>query len=642
MPKVYLERELGLEKAGALYGTAAKVWRWEMRWFRSGVKDEEQVTVTPLGDLVGFELVRRDDAAGPRPSEAEARQLAGKFLESRGLPESALKRIESTPISRPNRTDWTFVDERVGLKMAEATVRYSTTVAMGRVSGFREFVHVPESWVRDYKTLRSKNETAGAVATLGLFLTVVAMIVVLVRKIVAKDVRWKLVAAVGVIGFALALLSSLNDLPLTLFGYDTASPLSSHLTNQILFGALGAIGIGALLAFVAAAAEPMYRERFPGQLALAGLFSRRGLGTKRFFRGVLLGYALVAFFFAYQAVFYVVAERFGAWAPAEIPYSDMLNTVAPWATVLLVGFLPAVSEEGISRMFSIAFLDRLGTGRLIAVVVPALLWGFGHSAYPNQPFYIRGVEVGMVGIAIGTLMLRFGAWPLLVWHFTVDALYTALLMLRSKNAYYVGSGAVSAGILLIPLAASLILYARRGGFAPETGLTNRDEGSAPDPIKAARSAEPVPPVRALTARARGGALMAAAVLLATFLFPAAPASDVARDETGKARAAEIARAFLRSNGVDPGAYRSVTYSGTGFADTEAVRELEPEEHGQIPGFSGAAARYVILQGGLPAFEKLARGSLPLGLWVTRFFQPEKKEEWKVLVDASRSRVVAFV
>src|SRR5262249_50919633 len=150
-----------------------------------------------------------------------------------------------------------------------------------------------------------------------------------------------------------------------------------------------------------------------------------------------------------------------------IPYSDMLNTAVPWATVLLIGFLPAVTEEGISRMFSISFLGRLGAGRFLAVVVPALIWGFGHAAYPNQPFYIRGVEVGLAGVLIGAAMLRFGIWPLLVWHFSVDAIYTALLLLRSGNAYYVVSGAISAGILLVPLAVSLLLYARRGGFTPE-------------------------------------------------------------------------------------------------------------------------------------------------------------------------------
>ncbi len=216
-PKVYLERELGLQRAGRLYGTTAKVWLWEMRWFRSGVKEEDRATFTPLGELAGFEFVSRDDAPGPRPTEAQARAIASSFLASRGLPASALAPIESTPTSRPNRTDWTFVDARAGLKMGEATVRYTTTVSGGRVAEFREFVHVPESWQRDYKRLRSKNETAGLIATLGFFLTILAMLAVLVRKIVVRDLRWRLVAAFGLTGFVLSLLSNLNGIPLSLF-----------------------------------------------------------------------------------------------------------------------------------------------------------------------------------------------------------------------------------------------------------------------------------------------------------------------------------------------------------------------------------------------------------------------------------------
>jgi membrane protease YdiL (CAAX protease family) len=234
-----------------------------------------------------------------------------------------------------------------------------------------------------------------------------------------------------------------NGLPLTLSRYDTASPLSAYLAEQLVRGILGAVATGAGIAIVVAAAEPIYRERFPRQFSLGGAFSARGIQTKAFLRSVLLGYALVAFFFAYQAVFYVVAGHFGAWSPAEVPYDDMLNTALPWATVLLIGFLPAVSEEGISRMFSISFLDRLGVGRVLAVVVPAFIWGFGHSTYPNQPFYIRGLEVGLAGVLMGFLMLRYGVVPLLVWHFTVDALYTALVLLRSGNSYYVISGAVA-------------------------------------------------------------------------------------------------------------------------------------------------------------------------------------------------------
>jgi hypothetical protein len=640
--KVYLERELGLERAGRYYGTDAKVWRWKMRWFRSEVKEEERAEITPRGDLAGFESVRREDAPGARLTREAASAIARRFLAGLGLPESALKTIEVTPVTRPKRTDWIFVDEKRDFRMADATVRYRTTLSGDEVTGFREFVHVPESWLRDYSRLRSKNLTAGTVASFGFFLTFVAMIGVLITKIVRHDVRWKLVAVFGVIAFVLALLSTLNAIPLTLYEYDTASPLSSHLTEKLVLGLLGAIATGAGIAVIVAAAEPIYRERFPAHLSLSGMFSRRGLKTKRFFLSVVLGYALTAFFFAYQAVFYVVAARFGAWAPAETPYSDLLNTALPWATVLLIGFLPAVSEEGISRMFSIAFLDRLGAGRLVAVVLPAIIWGFGHAAYPNQPFYIRGVEVGIAGILMGLLMLRYGVLPLLVWHFTVDAIYTAFLLLRSGNAYYVVSGAIAAGILLLPLAAALVSYRRRGGFASEEGRTNGDEGFVPAPPSAQIAPEEVPRVRALPRRLLAAAAVAAVLLASSFFLPADRPDSLAKDEVGRARAEAIARRFLAVNGAAPERFHMVSYTGTGFAEDEEVRREKPQENGRIPGFSEAAARYVLTKEGEKAFERLAERNLPLAYWVVRFFQPEKKEEWKVLVDARRSRVVAFV
>jgi hypothetical protein len=640
--KVYLERELGLERAGRIYGREARVWLWRMRWFRSGVREEERVTLSPRGDLVGFRTVLPEDAAGGRPAREEARATALSFLAGLGLAERDLKPIEATPVVKPNRTDWTFVDERVGVRFAEATLRYSTTVSGGKVVAYQESIHVPEAWTRDYERLRSKNEAAGQVDTLALIVTFIAMLGVLVTKIVRRDVRWRLVAAFGVAGFVLALLSMLNELPLTLFSYDTASPLSAYLTDQVLLGVLGAVGTGAGIAFVVAAAEPIYRERFPRQFSLGGALSLRGLQTKGFFRAVVLGYALVALFFAYQAVFYVVAARFGAWAPADVPYSDMLNTAFPWATVLFIGFLPAVTEEGISRMFSISFLDRLGAGRFLAVVVPAFIWGFGHSTYPNQPFYIRGIEVGLAGVLIGFLMLRFGVVPLLVWHFTVDAIYTALILLRSGNTYYVVSGAVAAGILLLPLAVSLALYVRRGGFLPAGGLTNADSGFVPPPPAGARTVEEAPEVRPLRARTLARAGAAAIVLVASFLFPAGRAGTAVEDHTGRPEAERIARQFLRVNGVDPDPWRSVAYQGTGFADDEEVRAARPQEAGGLPGFSDAAARYVIEQGGPSAFERLADKQLPLAYWVVRFYQPDRKAEWKVLVDARRKRVAAFL
>src|SRR5262249_49434407 len=158
------------------------------------------------------------------------------------LDASALDPIEATPQSRPKRTDWTFVDEKRGFRMGEATVRYATTVSGAEVTAFREYVHVPEAWSRDYDKLRAKNTAASAAATVALRVAIIAMIGVLVTKITRKDVRWRLVAAFGATGFVLALLSALNDFPIALYSYDTTSSLESHVAKQLLFAFFGALG----------------------------------------------------------------------------------------------------------------------------------------------------------------------------------------------------------------------------------------------------------------------------------------------------------------------------------------------------------------------------------------------------------------
>jgi len=66
-----------------------------------------------------------------------------------------------------------------------------------------------------------------------------------------------------------------------------------------------------------AGAETLYREALPTQISLGNLFRPRGLRTKRFFLGVILGITLAGIFIAYQTAFYIVAYRFGAWSPAE-------------------------------------------------------------------------------------------------------------------------------------------------------------------------------------------------------------------------------------------------------------------------------------------------------------------------------------
>ncbi|MBU1984122.1 CPBP family intramembrane metalloprotease, partial [bacterium] len=418
LAKTYLEKELGVEGARPYLGSPVRLWYWQHRWFRPGTKEEFRVYVSPEGDIVRLAHELPEEAAGATIPEADARATAESFLAGIvGSDSSRIEFIEFQRVVRPARTDWTFTYRARGIEPVRGSeYRYSVTVLGDRIGSYSEYLHVPEVWRASFNRLRSYNETAQSMSAVGMLLTAIAMIAVLFIRLRRRDIRWRTALAFGLVAAALTLLNQINNFPLRLYWYDTTTSWPGFLLETILYGLFQPLASGLIIFLITASAETLYREKYPHQPSLPRMFTPRALGTKSAFKGILLGVTLTAFFLAYQIVFYLIAGRFGAWSPSDVPYDNLLNTAMPWLAVLAIGFFPAVSEEFISRAFSIPFLQKVFRNRLtwLAVLVPAVIWGFGHSGYANQPFWIRGAEVGFAGIIIGVLMLRFGILPLLV------------------------------------------------------------------------------------------------------------------------------------------------------------------------------------------------------------------------------------
>lgn len=617
--KIFLEREIGLESAPDVYQDI-RLWRWSHRWFRPGEKEELRVEVTADGRIAGFEHLVPEDAPGAA-LEAEAARAAAETFLVRDMQASLddYEFVEGSATRQPQRVDHTFVWKKKGFDIAGSSYRLSVAVAGDAVAEYAEYLDIPQAWQDEYARLRSRNETAALVASFLLLLTSLALVGVLVLRIRDRDVRWPTALAFGGIAFALQLLAALNQFDVAKFDYETQNSYASFVTLFLLQAVFGALALSGFILLLTAAAEPLYRERYPDKISLTGFFTPRGFRTKAFFKQVLLGTTLMAFFAAYQAAFYLVAARFGAWAPLEVPYDNMLNTAIPWAIVLFIGFFPAVSEEFMSRMFSIPFLETLGAraglGRRGAVVVAVLLasfvWGFAHSNYPNQPFWIRGAEVGIAGVVVSLVMLRWGILATLVWHYTVDALYTAFLLLRSGNTYFVVSGAVTAGIMLVPLGAALFFYFLRGGFEPETGLTNAEAPRAVRLPASEAAAEPQPAVAEATMRVPRrrllvGAVVAAALLL-LYLVPAHDPGETLRVRSTRADALEAARSHLRRMGADPQSFR------VAVAMTSR--------------FDASAGRYVLERRPAAALDSIYSAHLRTPVWRVRFYNYEDKEEY---------------
>lgn len=613
--KIFLERELGLDSAPSIYQDI-RLWRWNHRWFRPGEKEELSVEIGADGQVAGFTHLLSEAKPGAALEADSARAVAEAFLVRRMRTNLGdFEFVEGSAARLPHRVDHTFTWKKVGFDLAASSYRMRVQVSGDAVTEYAEFLEIPQAWQDDYARLRSRNETAALVATFLLLLTALAMVVVLVLRIRDRDVRWPTAVAFGSVAFALQLLAVLNQFDVAKFDYETQNSYASFVTLFLLQAVFGALASSGFILLLTAAAEPLYRERYPAKMSLTSFFTPRGFRTKSFFEQVLLGTALMAFFAAYQAVFYLVAGRFGAWAPLEVPYDNMLNTAIPWAIVLFIGFFPAVSEEFMSRMFSIPFLEKLGVraglgsraGLMVGVLLASFVWGFAHSNYPNQPFWVRGVEVGIAGVLVSVVMLRWGILATLVWHYTVDALYTAFLLLRSGNSYFVVSGAITAGVMLVPLATAIGLYFVRGGFEPETGLTNADEkrpvreAAAVSAVAVAVTQAPVPRRRILV-----GAAVAAALLL-LYLVPAHEPGENLRVRCTREEALQAARAKLRAMGGDPDRFH-VAVAMTSRYDADV-------------------GRYILERKPLAALDSVYASHLRTPVWRVRFFDFEQREEY---------------
>lgn len=631
--KLYLERTQGLARMNQLTSGPVHLWRWEHRWFKPLQKEQFRVDVTPLGQVVGFEHEIPENRPGAQLSAAAARAIAEKFLASvmhRNLANLSFveaateKRTAGKNPAKTVRIDHTYVWKDQAVNLGSGSYRVAVQVDGDQVTGYHEYVKIPDNWRRGYERLRSRNIDAQLVDQVFWALLTLAMAVILIRRLRDRDVPLRMSFGFGGVAAALYFLGQLNQFSINKFGYSTTGSYSSFIGNYYIGAFLSSLGTGALIFLVVAASEPLYRAAFPGLPSIRRTLSWSGLRSRSFFIANVVGIAMTFFFFAYQTVFYLIANRLGAWAPSDLPFSNQLNTAIPWVSVLFIGFFPAVSEEMQFRAFAVPFLRKTFRSLPAGIIAAAFVWGFLHSAYPNQPFFIRGLEVGFAGIIVGILMLRFGVVATMIWHYSVDALYTAFLLLRSHNRYLMVSGGLTAGIMLVPLGIAFISYLRTGTFSDDASVTNAAAGVRRRPEESAEgTASAAAPFVYAPLPKRRRRLAAAVILVSAGLamIPAYRFGKGIRLRETRARAERVASQFLRNQSVRVKSFHRVAWLD------ENVDPL--------------ALRYLLQRRSVEQADRIYRQATRLELWEVRFFRPLHRNEYRVFVDVTDGQVFDF-
>ncbi len=278
--------------------------------------------------------------------------------------------------------------------------------------------------------------------------------------------------------------------------YDTALPRSTFLAQELARIVAMFVGFGVFYALSFMAAETLTRRAFGSHPQFWRVWARTaaqdpahpgrsapGPGSSTAILGRTVGgYLLVAIFFAYDVLLYLVTTRtLGWWSPSEaLLHPDVLATYAPWLSAIGNSFQAGFWEESLFRAVPIAGAaligDRFGNRRLfivLAFIVQAIIFGAGHAPYPNQPAYARPVELILPSIGFGLIYLYFGLLPGIVLHFTFDVVWFALpIFLAHAPGVWIQKVMVVA-MTLIPL--WVILCAAGAGRRVDGAVATRSQ-----------------------------------------------------------------------------------------------------------------------------------------------------------------------
>ena len=139
----------------------------------------------------------------------------------------------------------------------------------------------------------------------------------------------------------------------------------------------------------------------------------------------------------YVTLFYILGNDYlGVWSPATMTqYSNAYSTYLPWIYPLLTGLVAATMEEFLFRLVAISLLLRWFKRSWLALLVSAVVWAFLHADYPQEPIYIRGLELTIVGILLGIVFLRFGVWATIISHYVYNCFLGVYPMVQSDSLY---------------------------------------------------------------------------------------------------------------------------------------------------------------------------------------------------------------
>ena len=291
-------------------------YTWRVRHFKEGETNETTIRFTPNGRPYGFVERLKEDAPGAALDPAAARRIAEEEATARwACRPRPLRARRAGAGAAHRRTCRPHLHLRAGVAHAQrGRYRVRLVVSGDRLTEVTHFIKVPEAFTRRYAGMRIGQRVIGygsvaGMAVLYVFAGIGVGLFVMLRQ---RWVLWRTRRRSGAGPSALLqALTAINEFPLLWMTYDTAVPQGDvHRQPDRDRSSRRFLGFSVFFALSFMAAETLGRRAFGTHPQLWRVWSNRpGQLEDASSASTAAGYLLVAVFFAYDVVLYLVMTR---------------------------------------------------------------------------------------------------------------------------------------------------------------------------------------------------------------------------------------------------------------------------------------------------------------------------------------------
>ncbi|MBS1953426.1 MAG: CPBP family intramembrane metalloprotease [Cyanobacteria bacterium SZAS-4] len=469
--KSVLEFKLGIKAANELMKNDVPVWLWRTRFCKELSKEQMYIAYTTSGQLKSVFHILENDLKLPSLSKAEAQHLAEEFVAKIGHQDlSKYQLFDYGTEAKPNRIDQHFEWKKGGFP--ESSLRIRVDISGNKVSSYRYHLAPSDTWTREYKKIRENNELLGKIASFFVFIFIVTTVGAFIYGLNTHKVRWRFALMSSFIVVVLFMLDQGNNWVNTVdTQYDTSLTFANFVSKQVIMMVLMTVGALLMSLTLVGGGEIIYRQSWPKHMAMPYLLSLRGAAQSDFLQKTIYGYLAVGGMMLWVISYYLVGQKFNFFCPLGVDDYKTIGTLCPAVSGALIGVSAAGLEELTCRVVALGLLNRLLKNFWLANFIQAVVWGFAHSQYPQQPSYARGLELTVVGLVFGWIINRYGILPCFVAHYLYDAFLTVEPVFATHQLFLT----VPAVISLVPFLA-IAMYSKR--WAKKKNIAESDLSNA--------------------------------------------------------------------------------------------------------------------------------------------------------------------